>query len=65
MTVGLDVLLAHRLGGTSRALARHSRLQIGEQRQFIDFTLPHCLAGAGGAAGCDEEGWGMDWQEKT
>lgn len=51
MTVGPDVVLVHRLSGTSHALAGHSRLQTGEQKCFIDFTPPHCLAGAGGGAG--------------
>lgn len=50
-TVGPDMLLAHGLSRTSHALADHSRLQIREQRCFIDLTLPCCVAGAEGIAG--------------
>lgn len=60
MTVGPDVLLVCGLSRTYHALISYSRLQIREQTCFIDFTPPHCLAGAGGPAGCNEEGLGMD-----
>lgn len=50
VTVGPGVLLVHGLSRAPCALAGHSRLQMGEQRCFIDVTPLQCLAGAGGAA---------------